>query len=147
MPVAGATSRSYDQHSFWAYPWGKSVTHKGVDIFAERGTAVTSATPGLVLYEGHYGRGGKVVMVLGPKWRVHYYAHLDSIRTRFLAPVSHSTLIGNVGTTGNAQGKPPHLHYSIRTLIPYPWLADKSIQGWKKIHYLNPIPYLNASGG
>jgi peptidoglycan LD-endopeptidase LytH len=147
MPVVGATMKSYDQHSFWAYPWGKSVTHKGVDIFATRGTNVVSATRGLVIYDGNYGRGGKVVLVLGPKWRTHYYAHLDSIRTHFLAPVGPSTVIGNVGTTGNAQGKPPHLHYSIKTLIPYPWQADHAIQGWRKMFFLNPIPYLNAAGG
>lgn len=145
MPVNGANLKSYDQHSFWAYPWGKSVTHKGVDIFAAKGTDVTSATPGLVLYDGTYGRGGNVVFVLGPKWRVHYYAHLDAISTHILAPVGHGTVIGTVGTTGNAQGKPPHLHYSIRSLLPRPWHADNSIQGWKKMYYLDPIPFLNAS--
>ncbi len=46
MPVAGATISSYNQNSFWAYPWGKSVTHKGVDIFAKEGTAVLSSTGG-----------------------------------------------------------------------------------------------------
>ncbi|AVV49577.1 MULTISPECIES: hypothetical protein [Leptospira] len=35
-----------------------------------------------------------------------------------------------------------NLHYSIITLFPYVWLADKSVEGWKKIFYLNPIPYL-----
>jgi murein DD-endopeptidase MepM/ murein hydrolase activator NlpD len=145
MPVAGATMKSYDQHSFWAYPWGKSVTHKGVDIFAAHGTDVTSSTPGLVVYDGSYGRGGNVVFVLGPKWRLHYYAHLDSIRTHFLAPVHATTRIGTVGTTGNAQGKPPHLHYSIQRLIPAPWRMDKSIQGWEKMFYLDPIPFLNGA--
>jgi hypothetical protein len=33
MPVEGATKSSYNEKSFWYYPWGKSVTHKGVDIF------------------------------------------------------------------------------------------------------------------
>lgn len=28
MPVEGATKKSYSQNSFWAYPWGKSVTIK-----------------------------------------------------------------------------------------------------------------------
>ena len=35
MPVKGATRKSYSQNSFWAYPWGKSITHKGVDIFGK----------------------------------------------------------------------------------------------------------------
>jgi peptidoglycan LD-endopeptidase LytH len=49
MPVEGATRKSYSQNSFWTYPWGKSVTHKGVDIFAKKGTDVHPATAGIVL--------------------------------------------------------------------------------------------------
>jgi len=36
MPVKGATESDYNANSFWFYPWGKSVTHKGVDIFAKK---------------------------------------------------------------------------------------------------------------
>jgi|GEM_PF-5216938 len=43
MPVKGATRSSYDQRSFWYHPWGESVSHKGVDVFAKRGTPVLSA--------------------------------------------------------------------------------------------------------
>ena len=90
--------------------------------------------------------GGNVVLVLGPKWRLHYYAHLDSITTHIFSPVNHHAIIGTVGTTGNAVGKPPHLHYTIKTIVPYPWLLDcKAKQGWRKMFYLNPIPYLNQS--
>lgn len=145
MPVEDANRRSYDQHSFWAYPWGTSVTHKGVDIFAKAGTNVYSATPGIVLYTGQITKGGNVVLVLGPKWRLHYYAHLKEIKTGFLSPVDHEKVIGTVGTTGNAQGKPPHLHYAIRTIFPYFWRMDNSIQGWKKMFYLDPIVYLNTA--
>ncbi|MDE5674790.1 MAG: hypothetical protein K2I44_05550 [Muribaculaceae bacterium] len=31
-PVEGATRNDYNQESFWYYPWGTSITHKGVDI-------------------------------------------------------------------------------------------------------------------
>jgi murein DD-endopeptidase MepM/ murein hydrolase activator NlpD len=145
MPVEGATTRSYSQDSYWAYPWGKSVTHKGVDIFAKKGTPIHSSTYGIVIFKGQIKMGGNVVLVLGPKWRLHYYAHLDSITTGMFSFVTKSSKIGTVGTTGNAAGKPPHLHYAITTALPYPWRIDKSIQGWKKMFYLNPIPYLNES--
>jgi|688.fasta_scaffold348639_2 hypothetical protein len=36
MPVKNVTKESYSQHSFWYYPWGKSVTHKGVDILHQK---------------------------------------------------------------------------------------------------------------
>lgn len=142
MPVTGASENSYNQESFWYYPWGKSVTHKGVDIFAKTGTRVVSSTIGIVLFCGNMGRGGKVVIVLGPKWRLHYYAHLNEIKTSKLCLVNHDKTIGTVGTTGNAAGKSPHLHYSIATLIPYLWRIDGSPQGWKKMFYLNPIDKL-----
>ena len=141
MPVDGAGEKSYDKRSFWYYPWGKSVTHKGVDIFAKKGTSIFSATEGLVVYTGEMGRGGNVVLVLGPKWRLHYYAHLDKLNTTEGSFVNQKDVIGKVGNTGNAQGKPSHLHYSIITLIPYPWRMDLSHQGYKKMFYLNPIEY------
>jgi len=52
MPVKGASKSSYNSKSFWAYPWGKSVTHKGVDIFAKKGTEINSSTSGLVVLSG-----------------------------------------------------------------------------------------------
>lgn len=142
MPVIGASKADYNSESFWYYPWGKSVTHKGVDIFAKSGTEIVSATPGVVLYAGSVSMGGKFVLVLGPKWRLHYYAHLNEINTSAFAIVDHQSVIGTVGTSGNAAGKAPHLHYSIFTMVPYPWRIDGDKQGWKKMFYLNPITYL-----
>lgn len=142
MPVEGATKSSYNQKSFWYYPWGKSVTHKGVDIFAAEGTAVRSSTSGLVVYSGNIEMGGNVVLVLGPKWRLHYYAHLKSTETSLFSWVNGDKIIGTVGASGNATGKAPHLHYSIVTLIPHFQRIDGDRQGWKKMFYLNPIDYL-----
>lgn len=143
MPVVGATKSSYNQESFWYYPWGKSGTHKGVDIFAKTGTPIVSSTSGLVVYTGKISMGGNVIAVLGPKWRIHYYAHLDTINTSAFSFVGHNDTIGAVGTSGNAKGKPPHLHYTIATLIPYVWRIDKSPQGAKKMFFLNPVERLN----
>ncbi len=145
MPVRGATQSSYNPESFWFYPWGKSVTHKGVDVFASKGTSVVSSTVGIVLYKGKMGKGGNVVVILGPKWRIHYYAHLNSISTHIFSLVIPGKKIGSVGASGNAQGKSPHLHYAIATLIPYPWRIDFDHQGWKKMFYLNPIDYLKQT--
>lgn len=142
MPVKGASKSDYHPESFWFYPWGKSVTHKGVDIFAKKGTEINSSTHGLVLYAGEISMGGKVVLILGPKWRLHYYAHLDEIKSSSLSFVTKNTTIGTVGSSGNAVGKSPHLHYSILTMIPYIWKIDSDKQGWKKMFYLNPIDYL-----
>lgn len=142
MPVVGADSNSYNHNAFWHGGWGSSVVHKGIDVFAKKGTSVHSATKGIVITTAECGKGGKFVLILGPKWRLHYYAHLDEIKTKRFAFVNQDTEIGTVGNTGNAINTPAHLHYSIFTLIPYPWRIDKTTQGWRKMFYLNPIDYL-----
>lgn len=143
IPVQGATTKDWDDHSFWAYPWGSSITHKGIDIFKERGTPVVAATYGIVVYTHEGGKGGKSVMVLGPKWRFHYYAHLDAIDVFPLEPLKVGAKIGTVGDTGNAKGKPPHLHYAITSPVPYFHLRDTvAVQGWKKMFYLDPDMWL-----
>ena len=142
MPVVGADDNSYNHETFWYEGWGTSIVHKGIDVFAKRGTSVHSATIGIVLLTAEYGKGGKFVIVLGPKWRLHYYAHLDEIRTKPFALVDHNTEIGTVGNTGNAATTPSHLHYGIGTLIPYPWRIDDAPLGHQKAFYLNPIDYL-----
>lgn len=145
MPVEGATRSSYDQRSYWYHPWGRSVTHKGVDVFAQRGTRVKSAVPGVVVFRGQLSMGGNVVLVLGPKWRLHYYAHLDSIHTHVGAWLSSGEELGTVGNSGNAKGKPAHLHYAIRSLLPRPWLNTAGPHGWRRMWFVDPTPMLNGA--
>jgi murein DD-endopeptidase MepM/ murein hydrolase activator NlpD len=103
--------------------------HEGVDIFAPRGTPVVSATRGLVWKVGENALGGNVVWVLGPGGDLHYYAHLD--RVADIVPrqrVEAGTVIGTVGSSGNAERTPPHLHYGLYrrgggAINPYPLLA------------------------
>ncbi len=145
MPVAGATASDWNHETFWYEPWGPSGVHKGIDIFGSLRTPVTSATLGLVVYAGDLGRGGRVVMVLGPKWRLHYYAHLDQIDARPGQILTAGAGIGKLGDSGNAAGKPPHLHYSILTAIPYPWRYSSGTQGWLRMFFLNPHEKLISS--
>ena len=142
MPVIGADSNSYNHETFWYEGWGSSIVHKGVDVFAKKGTSIHSATWGIVLAAMELGKGGKFVVTLGPKWRLHYYAHLNEIKTQPFSFVTQNTEIGTVGNSGNAATTPAHLHYGIGTLIPYPWRMDDAPLGWQKMFYLNPIDYL-----
>ncbi|MFY3382861.1 M23 family metallopeptidase [Paracidovorax sp. MALMAid1276] len=142
IPVAGASARDWNARSFWFEPWGTSGVHKGIDIFGKTGTPVLSTTDGVVVFAGELAKGGKVVLVLGPRWRLHYFAHLDAISARVLSPVASGEAIGTLGATGNAQGKPPHLHYSIVRLLPAPWKMDGSTQGYKKAFFIDPHAYL-----
>lgn len=146
IPVDGASVKDWNEKSFWAYPWGTSITHKGIDIFQQMGTNVVSATHGIVIYTHEGGKGGKSVMILGAKWRFHYYAHLNEIKVYPFKPVCMGEVVGTLGDSGNAKGKPPHLHYEIVSPLPYFSRYDSDgIQGWKKMFYLNPDEYLRTN--
>lgn len=147
IPVANARPADWNPKSFWYYPWGRSGTHKGIDIFAARHTPVLATSEGLVFRTGSNGAGGQSVFVLSAKWRVHYYAHLQRIDASTGQWVSAGQQLGTVGDSGNARGKPPHLHYVIRSLIPLPWNADPNLpQGRRKMFYINPHTFLIGSG-
>ena len=145
IPVENAVKGNWDDETFWYYPWGQSIVHKGVDIFAAEGTNVLSATEGVVVSVDKTGNGGNIIYVLGPKWRLHYYAHLQCVTTHFGAFVHTGEVVGKVGNTGNAAVTPPNLHDSLQTLVPYPWRWDGDVLGWKKMFYLNPTDYLNET--
>ncbi len=131
MPVVGAKRTSYDQNSFGAPRVGH--LHKGVDIFAKKGTPIRSATNGLVIFTGVLSLGGNVVLVVSPGLRFYYYAHLDSIKTNKLKWVGQSDIIGTVGKTGNARFTPSHLHFSIsRIYFPF------------NRRFVDPVPVLNS---
>lgn len=108
--------------------------HEGQDIFAPRGTPVYSATEGYVVRVGENGLGGNVVFVHGAGGRSYYYAHLDSHAEGLAVGdyVTTETVLGYVGTTGNAADTPPHLHFGVYAsggaLNPFPLLTDRKNQ-------------------
>jgi murein DD-endopeptidase MepM/ murein hydrolase activator NlpD len=126
VPVQGVMPHAL--RDTWAVPRGRDRRHEGIDIFARRGTPVLSATRGLIWRIGTNPLGGTVVWVLGPSGDLHYYAHLDRVGTiEHRQRVTPATVIGYVGSTGNAAGTPPHLHYGIYrrglgAINPYPLL-------------------------
>ncbi len=144
IPVEDATRKDWNQNTFWYEPWSEAVVHRGIDIFAPQSTPVIAPIYGIILYRGGgWENGGNVIWMLGPKWRLHYFAHLKQLDVFIFEPVHQGEKIGEVGNTGNARGKQPHLHYSIITPIPYPWRWDNnSTYGWQKMFFLNPSELL-----
>jgi len=138
VPVKGASKSDWNPKAFGFFPWGKSGVHKGIDIFAKEGVPVISASSGLIVDAGQTPDGGNVISILGPKWRIHYYAHLNTLKVKTGEIVSQGIQIGTVGSTGNAAGKAPHLHYSIITQFPYFWLYKNDRFGIDRMFYLNP---------
>jgi peptidoglycan LD-endopeptidase LytH len=145
IPVVGASYKDWNPRSFWYHPWGRSGVHKGIDIFAKEGTPVIAATGGLVVYSGTIDMGGNVVLILGSKWRFFYYAHLQSIAAQAGQWRHSGEAVGMVGSTGNAAGKPPHLHFAIHSLIPLVNKFDIRLQQpFQRLFYVNPDVYLKS---
>lgn len=145
IPVLHATSHDWHAQSFWYSPWGKSGVHKGIDIFAAEGTPVISTSWGIVIFKGYLRRGGNVVAVLGPKWRIYYYAHLQHTDVHVAQVVSKRDVMGTVGTTGNAINKPAHLHFAVLTPLPYLWQVDTGPAGLLKMFFVNPIKLIQPA--
>jgi peptidoglycan LD-endopeptidase LytH len=116
----------------WGGARSEGRRHEGVDIFAPRGTPIFSTTPGRVGRIGENRLGGRTVTVTGPGGYHHYYAHLERYPALKVGDwIVRGTVVGYVGTSGNAAGTPPHLHYGVYTptwqaVNPYPLLKRRS---------------------
>ncbi len=131
MPLEDVTARQVADT--WHAPRSGGRLHEGQDIFAPKGTKVLSATNGYVYKIGENNLGGQTVSVISSGGRVYYYAHLDAYAPGLAVGdrVTTRTLLGFVGTTGNAQGTPPHLHFGIYgfggdAINPLPMLTDRT---------------------
>ena len=113
MPVEGVTVGQVGDT--WGAARSEGRTHEGTDIFAAEGTPVYAATPGYVYSVGDNPYGGLVVTVVGGGGVRYYYAHLSSFDPNLQEGeyVTPETVLGHVGSTGNAEGTPPHLHLGV----------------------------------
>lgn len=135
MPVSGVDPSKVV--STWHATRSGGRKHEGADIFAARGTAVVSATDGMVWDMGRNDLGGNVVYVLGEGLALYYYAHLDTWAPD-LAPGDHikaGRVLGSVGNSGNAARTAAHLHFGVtrlsmwgaRTVDPVTILAGSKV--------------------
>ena len=112
FPVLGG--RNHDIGGFWGDPRSERRKHKGVDIFAKKGTPVLASGLGTVSSVKTSERGGKTVWVRDDKFgHQQYFAHLDKQLVTEGQLVEKGDTLGTVGKTGNARNTPPHLHYGI----------------------------------
>lgn len=98
--------------------------HRGIDLAAQRGSAVLASHDGIVIYTGKDFKGyGKMIMIENGPWAT-LYAHLDKIVVYEGQKVLQGDVIGALGNTGRSSG--PHLHFEIRKVDgpvdPLPYL-------------------------
>ena len=129
VPVEGVRVKQIGDSWHAARSGGR--LHEGQDIFAKRGTPVRPAAEGYVVRVGESALGGKTVWVVGAGGRRYYYAHLDSYAEALAVGdyVTGESVLGYVGTTGNAAGTSPHLHFGVYAtggaVNPLPLLKDR----------------------
>lgn len=127
MPVAGV--RSSQLVDSWGAPRdGGKRRHRGIDIFAPKGTEIYSVADGVITFIGEQPLGGRCLWVSTEDGLAFYYAHLDRWAPGIYEgmEVKAGTVLGYVGNTGNARTTPAHLHLSIRdrdtSINPYTFL-------------------------
>lgn len=128
MPVVGVVARQLDDS--WGAPRdGGERRHKGIDIFAPRGTQIVAVADGILSYIGDQPKGGHCLWLTTESGTSFFYAHLDRWAPGIYEgmEVSSGDLLGFVGNTGNAVSTPSHLHFGINQndemINPYPVLA------------------------
>lgn len=112
FPVAGYATYSHD---WWLPRFGPGWRlHLGTDIFAPRGTPVRAPANGVVKLSSSP-LGGIAVYVIQPDATYYYLAHLDrrAPGLRDGQAVSQGDVVGTVGSSGNATGGSPHLHFEV----------------------------------
>ena len=89
--------------------------HHGDDIFAPAGAPLVAVAPGTLFSVGWNDIGGKRLWLRDRQGNEFYYAHLSAFSPIALegAEVVAGEVLGYVGTTGDAQGTPAHLHFEI----------------------------------
>jgi len=138
VPVAGITPADLHDNYLQARGGGTRL-HGAIDIMAPRNTPVLAAVDGTIRKLFTSAGGGLTIYQFDPaEERIYYYAHLD----RYAADlregqfVRQGSVIGFVGTTGNAAPDAPHLHFAIEMLPP--------TKEWWKGTPVNPYPILTA---
>jgi murein DD-endopeptidase MepM/ murein hydrolase activator NlpD len=113
-----------------AYGWQKDPTqqknlfHSGLDLLADVGTPVLAAEDGLVIYVGQEGAYGNLIVINHLGRRQTRYAHLSGVTVRIDQRVRAGEIIGTVGTSGQPDIIPPHLHFEVRLDTPVGWTAQ-----------------------
>jgi murein DD-endopeptidase MepM/ murein hydrolase activator NlpD len=112
-------------------PWGEGVTHRGIDLFAARGTPVVAPVAGVV--ERHPNPlGGEAFTLSGDDGVWYYGAHLESYGAE--GRVTAGTVVGYIGNSGDARDTDPHLHFESHpegndAVNPYPTLVGACQKG------------------
>ena len=108
-PIEGTITSKFGQRE----PTTSTVpkNHTGVDIAANMGAKILSATDGEVVIASEEGDYGKHLKIQIGEVSI-IYAHCNNLYVKQGDKITQGQEIAEVGTTGNSTG--PHLHFEIR---------------------------------
>ena len=111
--------------------------HHGDDLFAPAGAPVVAVAAGTLFSVGWNDIGGKRLWLRDRQGNEFYYAHLSAFSPIALegTQVVTGEVLGYVGTTGDAQGTPAHLHFEIHPVSMLGLAYDGAV---------NPTSYLES---
>ena len=91
---------------------GGGAFHSGIDYPAPRGTSVSAAGAGKILWSGPRNGYGIMVEIEHANGLVTRYAHMSATLVEKGQMVEAGSPVGKVGSTGRSTG--PHLHFEVR---------------------------------
>jgi murein DD-endopeptidase MepM/ murein hydrolase activator NlpD len=124
-------------------------THAGNDIFAAAGTPVVAVCDGSLNRVGTLPISGNRLWVKCARTGdAFFYAHLSAFATdaRDGVKVKAGQVVGFVGSTGDAEQTPPHLHFEVHpgnraAVDPYPFL-----RAWENRRDVPAAAWVRANG-
>jgi len=110
IPVSGRLTSKFGmrQHPIL----GVMRMHNGIDIAADKGSAIENVMDGKVIFAGKRGGYGNTVVVEHESGWTTMYAHCEKINVAVGDVVQKGENLATVGSTGLSTG--PHLHFELQ---------------------------------
>jgi murein DD-endopeptidase MepM/ murein hydrolase activator NlpD len=130
-PIVGDTAQLSSDFGMRRDPFTRRMQHhSGIDLAVPTGTKVYPCKPGEVVFSGHKGGYGNVVVVRHEDSVESVYGHCSRNLVRTGQRVARNTVLALSGSSGRSTG--PHLHFEVRVddraVNPMKMLREPSLE-------------------